>query len=37
MAVTAAPARKVTRVRGFSSRKNYGQVWAGIEIDVCGY
>ena len=35
MAVTAAPARKVTRVRGFRAGKNYGQVWAGVEIYIC--
>jgi hypothetical protein len=36
MAVTAAPARKVTRVRGFRAGKNYGQVSAGKEIDISG-
>ena len=33
MAVTAAPARKVTRLRGSRAGKYYGQVSAGIEID----
>jgi hypothetical protein len=33
MAVTAAPTRKVTRLRGCRAGESYGQVSAGIEFD----
>ena len=33
MAVTAAPTRKGTRLRGCRAGENYRQVLAGIEID----